>query len=64
LISIIGPIQAEAERAAAVLAGQTEGGMFAGFEGSERTALWILLAVGLANVGLGIWRPRLTRIPD
>jgi len=64
LISIIGPIQAEAERAAAVLTGQSDGAAFAGFEGSERSALWILLAVGLANVALGIWRPRLTRIPD
>ena len=64
LISIISPIQAQAERAAAALAGQIDGEVFADFEGSERTALWILLAVGLANVGLGIWRPRLTRIPD
>ena len=28
----------------------------------EQSALWVLLAVSTANVVLGVWRPRLTRI--
>jgi hypothetical protein len=64
LISIIGPIQEQAKRSAAVLAGQADLAMIAGFDENERLSLWILLVVALANVVLGIWRPRLTRIPD
>jgi hypothetical protein len=29
----------------------------------ERGTLWVLLAVATANVALGIWRPRILRIP-
>jgi hypothetical protein len=31
---------------------------------AERNSLWVLLAVATANVVLGVWRPRLTRLPD
>jgi hypothetical protein len=32
--------------------------------GSLQASLWVILAVATANVVLGIWRPRLTNIPD
>jgi hypothetical protein len=32
--------------------------------GPERNSLWALLAVAMANVMIGIWRPRFTRLPD
>jgi hypothetical protein len=30
----------------------------------EWKSLWVMLAVATVNVILGIWRPRLTRLPD
>jgi hypothetical protein len=32
--------------------------------GAERGTLWILLTVAAANVVLGVWRPRLGRLPN
>lgn len=64
LISIIGPIQEEAKTRAAFLAGQEDLTLIAGFDGSLKSSLWVMLFVALINVVLGIWRPRLTRIPD
>jgi hypothetical protein len=32
--------------------------------GAEWKSLWVMLALATVNVLLGIWRPRLTRIPD
>jgi hypothetical protein len=31
--------------------------------GAERNTLWLLLAIGAANVVLGVWRLRLPQIP-
>jgi hypothetical protein len=62
--AILGPIQEEAELSAHIL---SSGGDAAGLAlslASERASLWILLAVAAANVVLGIWRPRLTGLPD
>ncbi len=64
LIGIQGPLQEEAERAAAALAGRLDPATLGGAPGSEWNVLWVLLAVATANVVLGIWRPKLTRIPD
>ena len=61
---IIGPIQQEAERSAAALAGHGDAAALAGSPGAERGTLLVIGAVAIANVVLGIWRPRLTRIPD
>ena len=32
--------------------------------GAERASFWVLLAVAAVNVVLGVWRPRLTQLPD
>ena len=29
-----------------------------------RNSIWVLLGVAAANGVLGVWRPRLTRLPD
>ena len=59
-----GPMQEEAEQSAAALAGTVDPASLAASLGAERNTLWVLLAVATANVVLGIWRPRLTRLPD
>jgi hypothetical protein len=64
LLHIEGSMQEEVGRSADALAGQVDPIALAGSLGAERTTLWMLLLVGTANVGLGIWRPRLTRLPD
>lgn len=56
-----GSIRDEAGRSARALAGEVDPATLGGSIGAERATLWLLLAVALANVGLGIWRPRLTR---
>lgn len=58
----LAPIQEEAEHSAAALAGQADPATITGPDVQERLTLWMLLAVSTANVALGIWRPRLTRI--
>ncbi len=59
-----GPMQDEAEQSASALAGHVDPATLGGSIGSERAVLWVLLAVATVNVVLGIWRPRLSRIPD
>lgn len=63
-VNIVGPLQEEAQRSASALAGQLDPATLTRTYGAERNSLWILGAVAVANVVLGIWRPRLTRIPD
>jgi len=62
-VGVLGPMQREAERSAKALAGQIDPTTLAASLGAERRTLWILLAVAAANVVLGIWRPRLSRLP-
>jgi hypothetical protein len=62
--AILGPMQEEAELSARVLAGGADAAALATSLAAERTSLWVLLAVAAANVVLGIWRPRLTSLPD
>jgi hypothetical protein len=64
LQGIVGPMKDEAERSAAALAGHGDGAPLAASLATERATLWVLLAVATANVVLGIWRPRLLRLPD
>jgi hypothetical protein len=59
----IGPLQEEAKRSLAVLAAEAGQGAAAAVLASERTTLLVLILVSVANVALGVWRPRLTRIP-
>ena len=63
-IGVIGPMQEEAEQSAAVLAGKADIATLAQSLGPEQGTLWLLIAVATANVVLGIWRPKLTSIPD
>lgn len=63
-VYIVGPIQEEAKRAASALAGQLDPAALTGSYGSERGTLWLLMVIATVNVILGIWRPRLTRLPD
>ena len=59
-----GPMQQAAALAASALAGEINVAELALTLGAERASLWILLAVATANVVFGVWRPRLTRLPD
>lgn len=63
-VGVIGPMQEEAEQSARVLAGQADAATLAQSLGAEQGTLWLLMAVATANVVLGVWRPKLTRIPD
>ena len=60
--AVQGPMQQEAELSARALAHEIEPATLA--SDAEWKSLWVLLAVATANVILGVWRPRLTRIPD
>jgi hypothetical protein len=62
--AVQGPMQQEAELSAQVLTGGGETATLATSVGAEMNSLWVLLAVATANVVFGIWRPRLTRLPD
>ncbi len=62
--AVLGPLQEEAEASARVLAGEADPATLVLSMSSERNSLWVLLAVAAANVVLGIWRPRLTSLPD
>lgn len=63
LVSVQGPMRQEAEQSAGALAGRVDPATLAASLGPMRGTLWVLLAVATANVVLGIWRPRLLRIP-
>jgi hypothetical protein len=63
LIGVMGPMQQEAERSAQALAGKLDPSALAASLTSERNTLWLLLAVSVANVVLGVWRPRLSWRP-
>lgn len=62
-VGVLGPMQEEAERSAAALAGRLDPTTLTGALAAERNTLWVLLAVSVLNVVLGVWRPRLTRRP-
>ena len=61
-VGVIGPMQQEAKRSAAALAGKVDPAALATSLTAERNTLWILLAIATFNVAFGIWRPRLTRL--
>jgi hypothetical protein len=63
-VGVQGPMTQEAARSASALAGQFDPAMLAASVVAERNTLWVLLGVATANVVFGIWRPRLTRLPD
>lgn len=63
-VGVQGPMQEAAEQSAAALAGRVDPASLAGALAAEQGSLWVLLAVAAANIALGVWRPKLTRIPD
>jgi hypothetical protein len=63
LLYVLGPIQAAAKTSADALGGHLDPAIVARTFGAERNTLWVLLAVALANVVLGVWRPRFPQIP-
>ncbi|MCJ2125468.1 hypothetical protein [Methylobacterium sp. J-077] len=63
LVYVQGPMKREAEQSARALAGLLDPAALARSLEGERGTLWVLLAVATANVALGIWRPRILRIP-
>lgn len=62
-VGIQGPMQEEARRSAAALAGRLDPATLTGALAAERNTLWVILAVSVLNVVLGIWRPRILRLP-
>jgi hypothetical protein len=62
--AIQGPMQEEAELSARALAGEVGTASLAVSVNAERLSLLVLFAVATANVVLGVWRPRLSRLPD
>ncbi len=62
-LHVLGPLQEEAKRAGAALAGASDPASVARLFSAESNTLWVLLAVSVANIALGVWRPRLPKIP-
>lgn len=62
LLGIQGPMEREASTAMAVLAGETSAASLALSIGAEIGSLWVLGAVAVVNVALGVWRPRRKRV--
>jgi hypothetical protein len=62
-LHVLGPIQEEAKRSVGALAGASDPASLAQLLTSEENTLWVLLAVSVANIALGVWRPRLPKIP-
>jgi uncharacterized membrane protein len=62
-LHVLGPIQEEAKRGAGALAGGPDPASVARLLTAEGNTLWLLLAVSVANIALGVWRPRLPKIP-
>ena len=63
LLSIQGPAQKEATLSAGALAGDVDPALLGSDLGSEWGALWVVMVIATANVVLGVWRPRFSRVP-
>jgi hypothetical protein len=61
LLSIQGPAEKEAELSAMALAGEIDTAALGHAMGEEWGALWVILFIAVANVVLGVWRPRFSR---
>jgi hypothetical protein len=59
-VGVLGPMEREAARSAKVFAGENVTSLAPIFS-SERNVLIVLFLLSLANVVLGVWRPRLVR---
>lgn len=60
LFSIQGPAEYEAALSAQVIAGAADPALLGQRAGEEWGVLWLIMVVAVANVILGIWRPRLS----
>jgi hypothetical protein len=62
--AVQGPMQEEAELSARALAHEVDLSTLGTSLGAEWKSLWIMLALAILNVVLGIWRPRLKRLGE
>ncbi|PZO52734.1 MAG: hypothetical protein DCF16_08620 [Alphaproteobacteria bacterium] len=62
-LHIIGPLQEEAARAARGLAIAADAAETARLFEAEINTAWVLLGVSVANIALGVWRPRFPQYP-
>lgn len=62
-LHIIGPLQEEAARAARGLADSSDAAEVARLFQAEINTAWVMLGVSIANIALGVWRPRLPKYP-
>jgi uncharacterized membrane protein len=62
-LHVLGPLQEEAQRGASALAGGSDPASVAHLFSAESNTLWVLLAVSVANIALGVWRPRMPKLP-
>ena len=61
LFAVQGPMQREAELARRVIAGSADAAELGLSLQSEWGSVWVILLVAVANVVLGVWRPRFQR---
>ena len=61
-LHVMGPLQDEAKRTAGTHAAGSDPAGVASLLTGEINTLWLLLAVSVANIALGVWRPRLPSI--
>lgn len=64
LVYVQAPMQRAARRAQAALDGEIPVGELSGTLGAEWGSFWIIGAVAVVNVVLGVWRPRFKRSSD
>jgi uncharacterized membrane protein len=62
-LHVMGPIQEEAKLNATALAAGADAAGVARLLTSEVNTVWVLLAVSAANIALGVWRPRFSKLP-
>jgi hypothetical protein len=63
LVDVLGPLQAAAKSGAKAIAANLDPTIAARAVVAERNTLWILMGLAVVNVALGVWRPRLPRLP-
>jgi hypothetical protein len=63
LVDVLGPLQAAAKSGAKAIAANLDPTTAARAVVAERNTLWILMGLAVVNVALGVWRPRLPRLP-
>lgn len=61
LLAVQGPAQRAAEAGIRAAAGEVDVAAITEMVRGEWASLWVILAIALLNVALGIWRPRFSR---